>query len=62
MWSDGISFACTNSIVRNNTITDAFNVGIVVHQKQEKSRNQIVLIPKIPGLQSRYSLAIGQDG
>eukprot|EP00978_Attheya_sp_CCMP212_P006117 scaffold13787_cov59-Attheya_sp.AAC.6 len=30
MWSDGISFACTNSIVRNNTITDATDVGIVV--------------------------------
>lgn len=29
-WADGISFACTNSIVRGNTIVDATDGGIVV--------------------------------
>lgn len=29
-WADGISFACTNSVVRNNTIVDATDGGIVV--------------------------------
>lgn len=29
-WADGISLACTNSIVRNNTITDATDGGIVI--------------------------------
>ena len=29
-WADGISFACTNSTVRNNVITDATDGGIVV--------------------------------
>jgi hypothetical protein len=30
LWSDGISMACSNSIVRNNTIIDATDVGLVV--------------------------------
>lgn len=29
-WADGISFACTNSAVRNNTIVDATDGGIVI--------------------------------
>ena len=29
-WADGISLACTNTIVRNNTITDATDGGIVI--------------------------------
>lgn len=29
-WADGISLACTNSIVRNNRITDATDGGIVI--------------------------------
>lgn len=29
-WADGISFACTNSVARNNTIVDATDGGIVV--------------------------------
>lgn len=29
-WADGISFACTNSIVRNNRIVDATDGGIVI--------------------------------
>ena len=29
-WADGISFACRNSLVRHNTITDATDGGIVV--------------------------------
>ncbi len=29
-WADGISLACTNSVVRNNTIVDATDGGIVV--------------------------------
>ncbi len=29
-WADGISMACTNSIIRNNTITDATDGGIVI--------------------------------
>ncbi len=29
-WADGISLACTNSVVRNNTIVDATDGGIVI--------------------------------
>ena len=29
-WSDGISFGCNDSIVRNNTVIDATDVGIVI--------------------------------
>jgi len=29
-WADGISLACTDSVVRNNTITDATDGGIVI--------------------------------
>jgi len=29
-WADGISLGCTNSVVRNNTITDATDGGIVI--------------------------------
>ncbi|MCJ1231671.1 hypothetical protein MMC12_008350 [Toensbergia leucococca] len=49
MWADGISFACTNSVVASNTISGSTDGGIVIYGATESAFGAINLVDKTYG-------------